>query len=320
MASALTSGEAGATPVRQTVDTKAPPPCTETVTEREAWPAAALPGDGPAHGDGRLRSVAIAMDVLECFTGSSENGPSEIARQLGIAKSTASRMMAALASGGLLERRANGRYRLGLRLFEYGQLAADRLLIKEMGLPVLAELRDRVAETVQLGIPLGTEVLYIDRLEGTHGLRFHTEAFGRVPAHSSSSGKAIAAFNPYFARAVCQAGLRRRAPHTIVDPAQFRAALAEIHERGWVSSEEEFEGDSHRSPRPSWRSGASEATRSRRSPWPARPSASCAPAAMRLSARCCGRPRPCRRHCHESAATVTDPATRAGCERKARRG
>jgi DNA-binding IclR family transcriptional regulator len=239
--SALTSGGAGATPVRQTVDTRTPAPCTETVTEREAWPAAALPGDGPAHEDGRLRSVAIAMDVLECFTGSSENGPSEIARQLGIAKSTASRMMAALASGGLLERRANGRYRLGLRLFEYGQLAADRLLIKEMGLPVLAELRDRVAETVQLGIPLGTEVLYIDRLEGTHGLRFHTEAFRRVPAHSSSSGKAIAAFNPYFARAVCQAGLRRRTPHTIVDPAQFRAALAEIHERGWASSEEEFE-------------------------------------------------------------------------------
>lgn len=181
------------------------------------------------------------MRILDCFTSSYENGPSEVARQVGIAKSTASRMMSALAAGGLLERRPTGRYRLGLRLFEYGQLAADRLVVKAMGLPVLAELRDRVSETVQLGIPLGTEVLYIDRLEGTHGLRFHTEAFRRVPAHSSSSGKAIAAFNPYFAQAVCQAGLRRRTPYTIVDPAQFRATLANVHERGWSSSEEEFE-------------------------------------------------------------------------------
>lgn len=182
---------------------------------------APAPPERPCGADGPLRSVSIAMDVLECFTSVSENGASEIARQLGIAKSTASRMLATLASGGLLERRTNGRYRLGLRLFEYGQLAADRLLLKEMALPILADLRDRVSETVQLRIPLGAEVLYVDRLEGTHGLRFHTETYRRVPGHSSSSGKAIAAFNPFVAQAVFNAGLERRTPYTIVDPARY---------------------------------------------------------------------------------------------------
>ncbi|PXY23852.1 IclR family transcriptional regulator [Prauserella coralliicola] len=181
------------------------------------------------------------MAVLECFTSAEEHGASDIARRLGIAKSTASRMLATLASGGLLERRAGGRYRLGLRLFEYGQLATDRLLLKELALPTLADLRDRLSETVQLGIPLGAEVLYVDRLEGTHGLRFHTEAFRRVPGHSSSSGKAIAAFNPFVARAVLNAGLCRLTPYTIVEPERYRATLIEVHERGWACSEEEFE-------------------------------------------------------------------------------
>lgn len=191
--------------------------------------------------DGGLRSVSIAMDILDCFSRTHELGASQIGRELGIAKSTASRMLSVLASKGLLARRGNGRYRLGLRLFEYGQLAADRLLLKEMGLPVLAELRDQVSETVQLGIPLGAEILYIDRLEGTHGLRFHTEAFRKVPAHSSSSGKAIAAYNPFAARAVVSAGLTRHTPHTIVNAAQYRDVLATIAERGWAHSEEEFE-------------------------------------------------------------------------------
>lgn len=194
-----------------------------------------------ARGEGGLRSVAIAMDVLACFTTNNENGPTEIARRLGIAKSTASRMLATLASGGLLERQPNGRYRLGLQLFEYGHLAADRLLVKEMGLPVLAELRDRVSETVQLGIALGAEVLYIDRLEGTHGLRFHTEAFRRVPAHSSSSGKAIAAFSPSFAEAITAAEMHRHTPSTVVSPAKFQAMLTATRSRGWAFSEEEFE-------------------------------------------------------------------------------
>lgn len=188
-----------------------------------------------------LRSVTIAMGVLDCFTSADECGASDIARQLGIAKSTASRMLATLAAGGLLERRANGRYRLGIRLFEYGQLAADRLLLKEVALPVLGELRDRVSETVQLGIPLGSEVLYVDRLEGTHGLRFHTEAFRRVPGHSSSCGRAIAAFNPSVEQAVLNAGFRRHTPHTVMDPERYRAGLALVRDRGWASAEEEFE-------------------------------------------------------------------------------
>jgi hypothetical protein len=192
-------------------------------------------------GGGDLRSVSISVSVLECFLTTPELGASEVARRVGVAKSTAHRALASLAAGGLLDRSTRGRYRLGLRLYDYGQLAIDRLYLREVALPLLARLRDQIGETVQLGIPAGAEVLYIDRLEGTNGLRFHSDSYRRVHAHSSSTGKAIAAWNPTVERAVIAAGFPRHTPRTAVTPADYRARLAEVRERGYAVSTEEFE-------------------------------------------------------------------------------
>lgn len=187
------------------------------------------------------RSVSIAVAVLECFLSTEELGASEVARRIGVAKSTAHRALAALAEGGLLDRVPSGRYRLGLRLYDYGQLAIDRLLLRELALPILAGLRDQISETVQLGIPAGHEVLYVDRLEGTHGLRFHSDSYRRVLAHSSSSGKVIAAFNPAAHDAIVRHGLVRQTRHTVVHPAKFEAQLDLVRRQGFIMSTEETE-------------------------------------------------------------------------------
>ena len=192
-------------------------------------------------GESASRSVSIAVAVLECFLNTEELGASEVARRIGVAKSTAHRGLVALAQGGLLDRGPSGRYRLGLRLYDYGQLAIDRLLLRELGLPILAYLRDQVGETVQLGIPAGHEVLYVDRLEGSHGLRFHSDSYRRVAAHSSSSGKVIAAHNPIAYDAIVRRGLSRFTPHTIVQPGKFNAQLDHIRQEGFVLSSEETE-------------------------------------------------------------------------------
>ena len=187
------------------------------------------------------RSVSIAVAVLECFLSTEELGASEVARRIGVAKSTAHRALGALAEGGLLDRIPSGRYRLGLRLYDYGQLAIDRLLLRELALPILASLRDQISETVQLGIPAGHEVLYVDRLEGTHGLRFHSDSYRRVLAHSSSSGKVIAAFSSAAHDAIVRYGLARLTPHTVVHPAKFEAQLDLVRRQGFIMSTEETE-------------------------------------------------------------------------------
>ena len=187
-----------------------------------------------------LRSVSIAFSILDCFSASPELGPTALARELGIAKSTASRMLAVMASRGVLERRDGGRYRLGLRMFEYGQLAVNRLNIFEVSVPILAGLRDRVRDLVQLGIPVGAEILFVDRFEA-EGLdpRFHGQVWRRVPGHSSSSGRAIAAFNPIVERAILQAGLSRYTRYTVVDPRRLSEILREVRRRGYAATDEE---------------------------------------------------------------------------------
>jgi DNA-binding IclR family transcriptional regulator len=194
-----------------------------------------------ATASGAVRSVQIAVSVLECFLATPELGATEVARRVGVAKSTAHRVLVTLAASGLLDRTGGGRYRLGIRLYDYGQLAIDRLYLRELALPVLAELRDQIGETVQLGIPSGAEVLYVDRLEGTNGLRFHSGSYRRVPGHSSSTGKAIAAFNPTVREAVLEAGFVAHTTRTPTTRGAYLASLDEIRRKGYAASIEEFE-------------------------------------------------------------------------------
>ncbi|SHK28024.1 transcriptional regulator, IclR family [Pseudonocardia thermophila] len=194
----------------------------------------------PERDEGPLRSVSIAMAVLGCFEREAELGATRVAQELGVAKSTACRMLAALATAGMLERTTSGRYRLGLRLFEIGQLAVDRLMLRELALPVLGELRELLRETAQLAVPVGADVLYIDRLEGSGvGTMFHTELYRRGPGHSSSAGKAIAAHNPPMARMILERGFTRRTPFTIVDPNRYKQVLAQVRKDGYAASREE---------------------------------------------------------------------------------
>jgi DNA-binding IclR family transcriptional regulator len=180
------------------------------------------------------------MGVLGCFERTAELGATAVAAELGIAKSTACRMLAALAASGMLERTSSGRYRLGLRLFEIGQLAVDRLMLRELALPVLGELRDVLRETAQLAVPVGADVLYVERLESTGvGTIFRTELYRRGPGHSSSAGKAMAAFNPAMERAILDRGFVRRTPFTIVDPARYRQVLRQVRTDGVAASREE---------------------------------------------------------------------------------
>jgi DNA-binding IclR family transcriptional regulator len=192
--------------------------------------------------DDPLRSVSIALSILDCFAVAPELGPTAVAREVGIAKSTASRMLAVLASRGVLERHGHGRYSLGLRMFEFGQLALSRLNLFEVSVPVLAGLRDRVRDLVQLGVPMGAEVLFLDRFEAQNlDPRFHGQQWRRVPAHSSSSGRAIAAFSPAMARSIFEAGLIRRTRYTVVDARRLGQILAEIRRRGYAATHEELE-------------------------------------------------------------------------------
>lgn len=189
----------------------------------------------------QVRSVRTAMRILDLFHFHEELGPTEIASLLAIGNSTACRILITMAAEGVLERTGAGRYRLGLPVMTLGTLAISRFRLREVALPLITEVRDRLDETCQIGIPLGGDVLYVDRLESRSALWLHSEQYRRMPGATSATGRAIAAFNPAFRQAVEAGGLRQRrvTPNTITDVDRFREEVGRVRERGWALLREE---------------------------------------------------------------------------------
>ena len=83
-----------------------------------------------------LRSVTIALDILDAFFADAELGLSELARRVGVTKSTMHRTCGVLVERGALERTSMGKYRLGVHLLEYGQLVTTRSALRTQALPL----------------------------------------------------------------------------------------------------------------------------------------------------------------------------------------
>jgi DNA-binding IclR family transcriptional regulator len=190
-----------------------------------------------------LRSVSIAVSVLDCFAARRELGATQVARELGVAKSTACRMLSALAAGGLLERAGGGRYRLSLRMFELGLLAAERMPVRDVARPVLIELQEQLREMVQLGVPVAGHVVYIDRYGNSTrlGNQLSGEVLRRVPGYSSSSGRVLAAFDERTMRDTLAVPRRKHTPFTIIDAERLDRVLRTARTAGWAGTREEFQ-------------------------------------------------------------------------------
>ncbi len=188
-----------------------------------------------------LHSVTIALDVLDALAETPELSLSELARRVGVAKSTAHRTCAVLATRGLLTRTPAGKYRLGLRFVEYGHLATARSAVGDFALPILIDLRNAFGETVQIGVPAGADVVYVERVEGVRALRYSAGNSRRGPVHRSSAGKVLAAYLPDLLEARLRAGLPASTGYTIVVPEVLKAELAKVRERGYARSVDETE-------------------------------------------------------------------------------
>jgi DNA-binding IclR family transcriptional regulator len=190
--------------------------------------------------DGGLKSVLHALDLLDCFAVDEELGVSDIARRLGVAKSTAHRLLTTLCARGLTEQNPEtGQYRLGLHLFELGQIAINRVRLRQAAFPLLEELRERTGDTIHLSIPDGAEVVYLERLQTLRGMQLVTPFGRRLPSHATSGGKVLAAYDPVLADARREKGFPALTDYTISNRRQYDRALDETRRLGYAASFDE---------------------------------------------------------------------------------
>jgi IclR family KDG regulon transcriptional repressor len=192
----------------------------------------------------RLSSVTSALLVLKVFSEAEvELGVSSIAKRLGLAKSTAHRLAVTLAAEGFIEQNPeNGRYRLGLALFELGMLVRRRMDVSTLGLPLLGALRDRTQETVHLAILNRTSIVYLFNLESSQAIGIRSYLGARKPAFCTSEGRVLLAFGaPETVTAVLKEGLVARTPKTNIDPKALPKVLDEVRRTGCAFDDEESE-------------------------------------------------------------------------------
>jgi IclR family acetate operon transcriptional repressor len=155
-------------------------------------------------------------------------GVSELARRTGLAKSTVSRLAAELVRLQYLERHGSS-LRLGLALFELGQLAATPKELRRRAIGIMADLRNATGQTIHLAVLDGVEVVYIEILRGRNTPPLPSRVGGRVPAHATAVGKAMLAFAPpEVMEEVAAHGLPQVGPATITDEKSLRRELADI--------------------------------------------------------------------------------------------
>ncbi|MFT4219030.1 MAG: IclR family transcriptional regulator [Microbacterium sp.] len=172
--------------------------------------------------------------VLETFTPArTAQTAAEIGRRSGIPSSTAHRIVGELVDAGLLERDAQHRVRVGMRLWELATRSSRALRLRQAALPFMERVQSRVREHTQLAILEQDEALFIEQLSGSAAGSNATRVAGRLPLHASSSGLVLLAFGgPDLQQRVLGGPLARRTAATIVDPDALRRKLAEIRTLG----------------------------------------------------------------------------------------
>jgi DNA-binding IclR family transcriptional regulator len=192
----------------------------------------------------RLSSVANAIRLLKAFSDEQyEIGISDLGKQLKLPKSTVHRLASTLIDAGMLEQsEENGKYRLGLVVFELGSLVRRKMDFSVEAKPFLMALREKTAETVHLAILDGSSIMYINSLESKQAIRMTLDIGMRKPAHSTAAGKVMLAFQPAdVLERVFAEGLDGHTANTIVDPEAFRHELEQIRTRGYAMADEENE-------------------------------------------------------------------------------
>lgn len=207
--------------------------------------AGLLEGFMAAKKDHQAPAVDRALSILEAISeGSAGLTNASLARRLGIPKSSASSILHVLQERGYVCRfPENGRYKLGFKVLTLGRKLLETSVIRDLALPLMRELVDRVDLTCHLAVLGHHEAVHFEKIVARRYFKQdQTRSIGeRVPLHSSSVGKALLAWqsSPALNEYLPAAGLPKSSPRAITDPANLVSKLEEVRRQGYAFDDQE---------------------------------------------------------------------------------
>ena len=177
-----------------------------------------------------ILSVAKAMELLQILSRAGRPlSLKELTDLCGYPKSTVFGLLTTMRLHDVVTQTPEGKYTLGLRLFEYGRQVERSWDISRVARPYMEHLCQQTGASVMLSVCEGGSVITLDQVETRGGLRVVSDTGSRLPIYCTSQGKVFLA---HMSRSGAEALLRGQSltqftPHTITDiPALLREAEA----------------------------------------------------------------------------------------------
>ncbi len=191
-----------------------------------------------------VQSVQRAASLLWCFTKhDSELGVTTLSEELGLHKSTVSRLLSTLQHENLVEQNPEtGKYRLGLGLVTLAGIVLDRVDLRDVSYPFARDLAELTQETVNVVVLSGSECMNVGGADSPRPIQYVGRIGRRTPAHCTSAGKVLLAYLPADQRSkILPEALPQFTDDTIIDHSILQQALIETRERGYAITHQEHQ-------------------------------------------------------------------------------
>ncbi|QDZ14658.1 IclR family transcriptional regulator [Humibacter ginsenosidimutans] len=187
-------------------------------------------------------SVKRAADILDSIAAEPKT-VAQLAGEFELHRSTMFRELQSLEEVGFARRRHDGTYSPGFRLAVLGASALERIDLREAAHPTVLRLQREIGDTVHLAALVGEEIVYVDKVEDSGGVRMYSRVGSPVRPQCSALGKVILSGLDETRRDDLLAGVTW-APYTsrsITSRAMLDAELDAVARRGWAADDGEFE-------------------------------------------------------------------------------
>jgi IclR family acetate operon transcriptional repressor len=190
-----------------------------------------------------ISSVGNALRLLLLFREQQSVRLTDACAFLGVAHSTAHRLLAMLIQHGFVRQDPSRAYCPGPMLVEIGLAVVQKMDVRVQVRPLLEDLAAEFGETVHLTILEERNVRYVDAIESHHALRVTARTGQVLPAHCTSAGKALLAELPDAEVEALYAGrkLEVKTTRSMRSVRALENALAVVRRDGFATNHEESE-------------------------------------------------------------------------------
>lgn len=191
----------------------------------------------------KILSVAKAMELLELLSHTDKPmSLTELVSRSGYPKSTVFGLLATMRAYGVVTQSPEGKYALGLRLFEYGRQVERSWDISLVARPYLEHLSQQTGASVMLSIFEANTVVTVDQVRSKDNLHIVSEVGARLPVYCTSQGKVFLAHRPIpeAERLLRRLHITPFTPHTVTDIPELMQELTLCRQNGYAIENGEY--------------------------------------------------------------------------------